>query len=247
MTILAAPAKAERYIWPPRPQDAIPRTETEFLKDSDWEAQLKYNDTHIEIKYLPNGQIELWNRHAERIRSYHCPDWFMEQIQAVPSILGLQWPGHYHLLDGGLLDNKHVAIKDTIVIWDILVREGVQLIGSTYGQRYDELFRHAPTTPWVYAHPSHAPIRFGTAITPNIFFPQMIVWEDWDRIWDDIIAVVNKPFTKHEPNHPDYECHPVIEGLVFKKMNGKLEFGFKEKNNGSWMMRSRVQTGRHRF
>ena len=236
--------KTATYIFPPRPQDAFPFSEAHILHNNTWEAQLKYNDTRLCLKYLPDGEIQLWNRHAERIRNWTCPDEIIDQIKAVPALLGLNWPGEYHLLDGGILDGKHVAIKDTIVIWDILVRNGEQLIGTTYNQRYFMLFNGAPVTPWMYSHPSHAPIRFGSAITPNIFYPQMIVWEDWARTWGEIITVVNAPYTVTKPK---YDCKPVIEGLVFKEMTGKLGYGFKEKNNMHWLMRSRVETGRHLF
>jgi len=234
------------YIYPPRAHAVIPRADIGFYADMGWIAQLKYNDTHLLLKYLPNGTIELWSRHAERIRNYTCPDWIMEQLQALPDLLGLP-RGEYHLLDGGILDGKHPALKDSFVLWDILVRSGEQLLGTTYLQRYNELFGNAPTIPWVYSHPEHGPTRLGTSITPNVFYPGNIPGSEWNTAWDSIVTVVNKPFTVGKPGDKNYKISPLLEGLVLKDPSGALEYGFREANNESWLVRSRVTTGRHQF
>jgi len=250
-------ANPDRYIWPPRPDAAIPREETSFLKNTTWIAQLKYNDSRCLIKYLPDGSIELWNRHGEQFRSYHAPEWLLDQLHGVKVDLGLH-ANKYHLLDGGLLDAKHRAIKDTIVIWDALVLNDEYLTGTTYAQRYNELFEqlfrakdHDGThsraaeeqglpKPWFYSHESYErPYMFGYTLHKNIFFPANYASPHWPGLWDDIHAV-NKPFL-------DQEIGPLLEGLVFKNLTGKLKTAFREKNNNHWIMRSRVTTGRHAF
>lgn len=238
----------DQYVFPPRSKDAIPRADTEIFGMLGWVAQLKYNDSHALIKYCQNGAIELWNRHAERFRTYHAPSELIEQLDELGATLGIK-PGTVTILDGGLLDQKHVAIKDTIVIWDILVFNNKHLIGTTYNERYQQVLDISSLeTPerYLYENKSHEPIPLGYKFTPDILIPQC--WEpcDWDNCWD-LIATVNAPYTTGTPGSPNYDCKPVIEGLVFKDPNGVLELGFKESNNDSWMMRSRVMTGRHRF
>jgi hypothetical protein len=238
-------ANPNQYIYPPRSQDCIPRNQTDIFKSLNWIAQYKYNDSHCLVKYCPNGNIELWNRHAERFRSYNLPDHLQTQLANIGERLGHQ-PGHLTILDGGLLDQKHRAIKDTIVIWDMLVINGQHLIGTTYQNRYDRLAQISSLETWDYKHASHAPVSFGQLLTTDVFMPNNIAAADWDTAWD-LVYMVNQPFTTGKPNQPNYDCKPVLEGLVFKDPHGTLSMGFKEKNNDSWMIRSRVTTGRHQF
>jgi len=228
--------KPEQYIYPPRPDQAIPRDQTEFLGEMGWLAQLKYNDSRCLVKFLPNGETELWNRHGERFRDYTCPDWLHEQLADLRKALDLS-PNGYHLLDGGLLDKKHRAIKDTIVIWDILVKDSEHLLGTSYLSRYNSIAQKAET-PWYYKDYKLGLTWTLSTSLPNILLPEIWPHQTWPALWD-MIHEINKPF--------ENICGPLIEGLVFKDPNGELGMGFTEKNNSSWVMRSRVATGRHAF
>ncbi|MHC4816877.1 MAG: DNA ligase-like domain-containing protein [Planctomycetota bacterium] len=242
----------DRYIYPPRAKQAVPRDQLNILHGLGWIAQIKYNDSRCMIKYLPDGHIELWNRHGERFRSYTAPEWLLEQLDQARETLGLQ-AGELHLLDGGLIDQKHAAIKDTIAIWDILVQNGEQLLGTTYAERYPlitgqrrRILEGTEATDWYYSHETHGPISLGIALTQNILVPRNIPDTEWDKAWDTV-TTVNAPYTKGTPGSPNYEIKPLLEGLVLKDPHQPLKPGFRENNNDSWMMRSRVQTGRHLF
>lgn len=233
------------YIYPPRPKQAVPRDTLSIYAGLGWVAQFKFNDSRCLVKLLPDGKVELWNRHAERFRSYHAPDWLLEQLNGLREFLG---PG-YHVLDGGLLDAKHVAIKDTIVLWDILVHDDDYLVGSTYRSRYDVLCGLAAACglgPWFYegcpASGSVEPIRFGLGLAENVFLAESFGAVDggWDFMWE-VVERANEPFCSAAG------VKPLLEGVVVKDWGGVLEYGFSEKNNGDWISRSRVSTGRHRF
>jgi hypothetical protein len=230
--------KHDQYIFPRRSSDAIPRADTGIFKDMGWIAQLKYNDSHALVKFCPDGTIELWNRHAERFRTYHAPAELIEELRMIGERLGVT-PGTVTILDGGVLDQKHAAIKDTIVLWDILVYNDDHLIGTTYDARYVQLIAAATQESWMFDQ-----YDFGLQFTKNVFIPRN--WEDWDAAWD-MVHAANAPYTTGKPGDRDYDCKPVLEGLFFKNPLGKLQMGFKESNNSDWNMRSRVQTGRHRF
>jgi hypothetical protein len=236
--------KTQQYIYPPRPSEAIPREETAFLGEANWIAQLKYNDTRCLIKILPGGQIELWNRHAERLRSYHCPDSLREEITVLANTLHLDLD-KLQLLDGGLLDNKHPLINDTIALWDVLVKDGEHLLGTTYAYRYDFL-RGNVTGPWTHNVPTIGSVEFGLQLTPHILIPETYQPQDWPTLWDRVHQV-NAPYTTGKPGAKNYKIKPILEGLVLKNRQGILELGYKEKNNGNWQMRSRITTGRHQF
>lgn len=235
--------KTDQYIFPPRAAEAIPREHTDFLADLGWIAQLKYNDSRCNIKYCDND-IELWNRHAEKFRSYHCPDHLKQELRMIGERLGVK-PGTITILDGGLLDQKHSLVKDTIVLWDILALNNEHLIGTTYGERYDRLHKITNGT-WTHEVPTMGPVEFGLKLTKSVFVPESYTHEYWDELWD-LVYKVNAPYTIGTPNSANYEIKPILEGLVLKDEQGKLEFGFREKNNDSWLCRSRIQTGRHRF
>lgn len=235
--------RPDQYIFPPRPENAIPRSETELFKALGWVAQYKYNDSRCVIKVLPSGEIELWNRHAEKFRDYTAPDWLINELMAFRARFGEQ--KGVDMFDGGLLDRKHAAIKDTIVIWDVLVLNNEHLIGTTYGERYDMLKAKAEQDQWYYDNRG-TPVPFGYKFSEHIFMPQNWVPNEWDAAWDTIEAV-NRPYTVGKPGDANYNCRPVIEGIVMKELTGRLELGFREKNNGAWQTRSRVVTGRHRY
>jgi hypothetical protein len=241
------PARANNYIFPPRAQDAIPLSEAAIFANLGWIAQFKYNDSHCLIKYQPGQTPELWNRHAEQFRTYQAPDRLTQQLEEVHTRLGLSKTA-WSLIDGGLLNDRHSAIKNTIVIWDILVMDGIHLLGSTYLDRYNFLAGKLTShQSWCFNE-----LDFGLKISDDILIPRNYggnlagtVQNDgnppgdaWKVLWDEVITKANQPYAKNSP---------LLEGLMFKDPDGKLERGMKEKNNSSWQCRSRVQTGRHMF
>lgn len=226
-----ATISTDRYIYPPRPSTSVPREENQFFNKLGWMAQLKYNGSRCLIKHMPDNTIQLWNRHAERFRTYHAPEWLKDEIRQAIYKLGLK-PNAYHVLDGELLDQKHSEIKDTIVIWDVLVLDGEHLLDSSYKLRYDALREGLSTEEsWHYKE-----YDLGIKLTDHVLMPRCYYGEDWDQLWE-LVYKVNAPF-------PD---RPLLEGLMLKDPVGLLERGFREKNNGSWLVRSRVTTGRHIF
>jgi ATP-dependent DNA ligase len=224
-------AKEQRYIYPPRPDGAVPRDQLSLLKPfQSWIAQLKFNDTRCLLKFLSDGRIQLWNRHGERIKNYSPAPEMVEELEALREKLG---PG-YHLLDGGVLDQKHKAIKDTIVVWDVLVSDGIHLIGTSYADRYGKIQALATDEEFTFKDRV-----FGHKITDNIFIPECIPSAKWDETWE-MIDEINEVYL-------DAGFGPVLEGLVLKDPSAPLEFSFGQNNNGAWQVRSRVKTGRHNF
>jgi hypothetical protein len=133
---------------------------------------------------------------------------------------------------------KHKALKDTIAIWDILVKDSEHLVGSTYQERYDLI---APTAQdYVFSAP-HGKFVFGKKYTKDILRPVSRDSRHWDTMWD-VVNAVNEPYKTANGT-----LAPLLEGLVFKNPLGTLEPGWKEKNNEDWLCRSRVKTGRHLF
>jgi hypothetical protein len=94
---------------------------------------------------------------------------------------------------------------------------------------------------WVDNLFDNAPLPFGTRLSENIFVPRLIKPSEWEEAWA-FLTRINQPFVEADP-----PVGPLLEGLVFKDPEGILEMGWQEKNNDSWLSRSRVATGRHAF
>jgi hypothetical protein len=238
MFLLNAP---RAYVYPPRAVDAIPREATGIWAKMGWLAQLKYNDTHLlidmEVKNGGINELGLWNRHKSPINLAQTGTY--TQTILVPELSHLAamfmadpdgGEGRYYL-DGGLLESRHVAVKGAIVIWDVLIRAGKNMVGTRYIDRYNWLQK--------FIHPahtySHNGVILGPCFTDNIFLPVNYQPQDWERAWSEV-ETLNKPYPK-----------PFLEGLFFKNPIGVLKPGLAEKNNADWLGRSRVCTGRHRF
>lgn len=227
---------SDQYIFPPRPQTAMPFGDAAFFTEVGWGWQYKVNDSRCLVKFCGGG-VELWNRHGERFRSYTCPDWLRYQLLDVRDLLGLS-RSEVSILDGGLLDQKHAAIKDTVVIWDILVRDGVHLLGDEYLCRFESIA--VGEVAFCYSNELYeAPVRFGRCYgdCSNVFHLEWCPDGSPKACWDRV-QVINSPFGENSP---------LIEGMVFKDPVGRLEMGLREKNNENWLCRTRVKTGRHPF
>ncbi len=234
-TKLATP----QYIYPPRATTCIPRDDMSMFGEMGWIAQLKYNGARCCIQYLPNGKIELWGRHAERFKKYRAPDWLLGELEDIKLALGLN-NNEWSYLDSELIDFKHEAIRDTIAIFDILVKNNEYLIGTKYRERMATLYGGIQGI-WHYnpPHGKHEPINFGHKLHNHILVPGEYQSEAWNGLWD-IVHKVNAPYDEVGKG-------PLLEGLVAKDPNGELSRAWNEQNNSEWMTRSRVETGRHKF
>lgn len=214
-----------KYIFPPRTKHSFPKETQETIQCAPWIAQYKFNDTRCIIN-ITGGNITLWSRHAEQIKNYTPTEEITQQIHNIHKLLGTPITLQ---LDGGILHSKHPAIKNTIIIWDILVLKN-QMIGTTYISRYNQL--HNVSTLETY-NIGNTPVAHH--ITQNIMLPINIPPNEWDQAWENIYKI-NQPYTQ-----------PLIEGLVYKNTQGKLKLGLKPDNNTDWTYKSRVSTKRHQI
>jgi len=208
----------------------MPKEEAQaFCQDLGWVAQYKVNDSRAVI-YLEPNDVQIWNRHHE-LMAYTIPDFLITEFAQLRELLHLN--GHCRL-DGGLLHMKHAAIKDTIVLWDILVYDSEHLIGTSYRSR-NNMFAHSERT---Y---SIGDCVIGNHITDHIIHSASYPATDSPKMWE-AIDKANLPYWTGKNL-----TSPIVEGIVYKDIDSPLEHGFKEKNNEGWSLKSRVQTKRHQF
>lgn len=244
------------FIWPPRTSDCIPPEEAKFYAECGWIAQLKFNDSHIladlDLRIhseKPDKPViwlnKVWDRHGAE-SAYDYINLAPELIEIVTKLNPVFCTAGRYLLDGGLLHTRHAAIKDTIVLWDILVAGNKHLLNTTYQERHELLLRCCTDEPFMFNG-----IKLGRKATANIFVPESYQpdldpelhgmategKDPWHQIWADV----------HKANEGYEAGKPVIEGCVFKNPAGKLQLGLRAKNNDDWLGKSRLETKRHRF
>lgn len=105
------------------------------------------------------------------------------------------------------------------VIWDIIVYDGKHLLGTTFEERYQLLKKLYPDNPVKkYIH----------QITENCF--------RIGAIYSDFLKTFN-----------DISQYDIYEGLILKRMDGKLENGTSENNNIRTQIKVRKSTKNYHF
>lgn len=204
------PYKELFVMFPPRADTSIRPENIDKYKG--YIGQYKYNGTRNLIFVLPDGSIQLFNRHQEPHKQYKLTK-RMEQ-----SILGLDLPaGHYHVLDGELMHAKTTGLKDRIVLYDILVYNSQYLVGSTYQERNDLLAS-------VCGQPQEVEDATGRGIALKVT----------DALW--LAQTFSEDLADRFKDHIDLD---EIEGLVLKDPRGALDMGVVVKNNTAWQIRCR--------
>jgi hypothetical protein len=118
------------YITPPRAEVKIPRSLLASYQAKGWWAQTKKNGTNSVIFIGPDRKPFAYNRHGEVHKQ-----WKFSPASAAPfaALPGTGW----YVFNAELLHSKvSGGPKDTNYVHDILVADGVYLLGKTYAERY---------------------------------------------------------------------------------------------------------------
>ena len=234
---MPAVSTKQHFIYPPRPiKEPIARSSWPYLQQRGFIAQLKYSDTHTTIS-LNKGDLVLYKRDGNQHVQYQMPDAVAAQIKQLPRLLGLK-ANAWQYFDGGILDTRHRAIKNLVVIWDILVKDGEHLLGTTYAERYN-IIRSNFTERFI-----HRDFDLGIKVSDNIIIPDNFAPDQWGKQWD-MLTELNTLYG-FAPSVEKGAGSAIIEGLLLKKLNGRLEPALREDNNQSWQVRSRIMNRRHR-
>jgi len=121
-----------RYLWPPRPEKAIPREMLGFYANRGWVAQCKMNGTCSVLAISPERQIFAMNRHEDEHKLWQPKPAHLQDFVKLP---GKGW----YVFVAELLHSKVPGIRDVNYVHDILVADGVQLAGTRFDQRQERL------------------------------------------------------------------------------------------------------------
>ena len=127
-----------RYIFPPRPKNAIPDTELNFWDNGSLIAQPKLNGSNCVI--FTNGvKTIVMNRHNQRLTNFNLSDNEIKDIYRGNGWMILN--GEY--MNKSKSDENSQVFNHKFVIFDILAFEGEYLVGKTFEERIkllDELY-----------------------------------------------------------------------------------------------------------
>lgn len=214
-----------RFLWPPRPTSAVTPMQIAFFERRGYQAQFKLNGTCVVIGIGPDDcscpiHLEVWNRHKEPAK-WRPPD--------IRSVLRTMFPFQgWNVFVAELLHSKvSDGPKNTIYIHDLLVQDGVYLIGVNYASRHG-LLREAAARVISsdFRDPGESASSIAISDIPGILPVSENVW-----------LALNLPdagtaFASIEPGG-------IKEGIVLKNPSAILEDCDKQSANSGWSVKIR--------
>lgn len=205
-----------RYIYPPRPKNAIPTTDIFSYDNGTMSAQPKLDGSNCLI-FTDGKTVKVMNRHSQPLTRFDIP---------IEEILSLyKGTGGWTVLNGEYMnkskrDEDSTIFNHKFVIFDILVSDGDYLIGKTFGQRIallDEMFGNSESEK-EYLH----------GISQNVYRVKTYT-ERFLEIFERLTRI------------------DMVEGLVMKRTNARLEIGNTELNNVNSQLKCRKPTKNYKY
>jgi ATP-dependent DNA ligase len=206
-----------RYIYPPRPKNAVNPDELTFWDNQQMIAQPKLNGSNCLI--FTNGDKQfVMNRHNGRLTNFQISN---DEINSIYRGTNKEWfviNGEY--LNKSKQDERGITFNHKLVIFDILVFRSDYLVGKTFSERIDildELYgKQESDKDYLYK------------VTDNIYRVKSYQ-TNFKKIFDELTSI------------------DLIEGLVLKRKNAKLEVGNTENNNTRSQLKFRKPTKNYKY
>jgi ATP-dependent DNA ligase len=206
-----------RYVYPPRPKNAINQDDLTFWDNNSLLAQPKLNGSNTTI-YTNGEQVIIMNRHGARLTNFQIP---LDEIKSLYRGVRGQWlviNGEY--LNKSKQDERGITFNHKLIIFDILVYKSDYLVGQTFQQRVhllDELYgKNDSEKSYLYS------------ISDNVYRVKSFD-TGFKSLFDQLTPI------------------DMIEGLVMKRKNAKLEIGNTENNNTKSQLKARKPTKLYKY
>lgn len=209
-----------RYIYPCRPANAIPPKDLNMWEDQSMIGQLKVNGSNT--LFFTNGEIlRVMGRHNQVLSNFQVSK--NEIIETLYKPLNLN--GNWIVLNGETLnkskmDERGVTFNQKFILFDILVFDSNYLVGKSFQERIDLLDS-----------------MYGKKVSSKEYLY---------GISDNIFRVKS-----HDSGFKDlfdtYTKIDLIEGLVLKRKNSRLEVATGEKNNWRSQLKCRKKTKNYKY
>jgi hypothetical protein len=204
-----------RYIFPPRPKNAIPDTELGFWDNGSLVAQPKLNGSNCVI--FTNGEKTIvMNRHNQRLTNFNISDNEIKDIYRGEGWMILN--GEY--MNKSKSDENNQAFNHKFVIFDILGFNSEYLVGKTFEERIQLLDS-------IYGQVGSEK-EYLFKVTENVYRVKSYVG-DFKSLYDKLTPI------------------DMIEGLVMKRKNARLELGTSENNNTKSQLKCRKATKNYKY
>lgn len=205
-----------KYIYPPRPKNAVSPDDLDFWDNGSLIAQPKLNGSNCVI--FTNGEdFYVMNRHKQRLTNFKITKEELSEIY--------RGDGEWMILNGEYLnksknDESGKVFNHKLVIFDILAYNGEYLVGSTFSERVellDEIYGQIESEKsYLYS------------ISSNVYRVKSYK-ESFKSLYDSLTPI------------------DMIEGLVMKRGNAKLEAGLTESNNIKSQLKCRKPTLNYKY
>jgi ATP-dependent DNA ligase len=205
-----------RYIYPPRPKNAISPDDLNFWDNRTLICQPKLNGSNCLI--FTNGvKVIVMNRHNQRLTNFQLSDDEVKNLY--------RGDGGWLILNGEYLNKSKMdetgqPFNHKFVIFDILCFNGDYLVGKTFEERInllDTLYDNVESEKdYLYN------------ISTNVYRVK-----SYRNGFKDF-------FDKYTPID-------MIEGVVLKRANARLEVGASEQNNVKSQLKSRKATKNYKY
>lgn len=206
-----------RYIYPPRPKNAIPDSELNFWDNKSLIAQPKLNGSNCVI-FMDGTRNMVMNRHNQRLTNFELSQVELNALYKCNTGELMVINGEY--LNKSKQDERGVTFNHKLVIFDILVFKSDYLVGSTFSDRItllDELYgTNDSEKPYLYS------------VSDNVYRVKSFE-TGFKQIFDDLTKI------------------DMVEGLVLKRKSAKLEIGNTENNNTKSQLKARKATKNYKY
>lgn len=206
-----------RYIYPCRPRNPIPPSDLDSWDIGSLIAQPKLNGSNCVI--FTNGiDLIIMNRHNQPLSNFQID---RSEIMALHRYEKGQWIAiNAEYMNKAKLDESSLPFNHKLVIFDILVDKSDYLIGKTFLDRVNIL-------KGIYGeNPSEK--NFLYKVSDNIYMVKTFE-TGFKNLYDNLTKI------------------DMVEGLVLKRKNARLESGFTENNNTNSQLKCRKQTKNYKF
>jgi hypothetical protein len=161
-----------QYIFPPRPENKLPRAGLEKFDNGTFFAQPKFNGSCAEI-YTGSDVHNVMNRHKAQLTGFKIPK---TEIRNLIHNNGMNLiVGEY--MNKSKKDHTCRLFNHKFVIIDLLVVDGEYLLGTTYDERVDmmyDMFKFSDENDYSYK------------ITDNIYMTKTF-YTGFNTLWDNFV------------------------------------------------------------
>jgi hypothetical protein len=206
------------YIFPPRPDNPISPDDLDSWDNGSMIGQIKTNGSNCVI-FTNFDEIHVMGRHRQRLSNFQLDrDEILSNLYKFESGKWLVINAEY--LNKSKFDENNKLFNHKLIIFDILVCDSDHLIGKTFSERIsilDDLYGK-----------NDSEKDFLYSISENIYRAKSYE-SGFKNLFDKFTPI------------------DLVEGVILKRKNAKLEMGLTELNNHRSQVKARKMTKNYKY